>query len=167
MAQETYQAKYQNIFYPGSNPTINQDCEFTGTVIQGAGQASMVQHFTYCRSDVYLKMLWQWLCRNGYIAKDTNCENFVYVMGGNERPSKVTPVVWTASVQVLREMLETVYEPALSAGQTTKADIEKTVPLCFSKDGKPLSLAKNRQRGTTESKQIMNFLATLAERGVE
>lgn len=167
MEKETYQAKYQNIFYPGSNPTINQDCTFSGTVIQGTGRTATVQHFTYCRSEMYLRMLWQWLCRNGYIAEDTNCENFVYLMGGSERVAKVAPIAWKVNVQVLREMVETVCEPALTAGQTTKADIEKTVPLCFTKDGKPVALAKNKPTESMESRKMAKFLATLAESGVE
>lgn len=161
MAEEHYTNKYHMVFEPGSNPTVNNDMVVHGSAYFGGTNQVQSQHFPMCREDRYLKQLYQFLIAQNWIAGSTHPDNFVYLMGGMERSPRIQPVVWQNKPQLLREMLEMVFSPVIDRGVVKKADLERIVPICFSKDGKPLMLPNTKHEASMDYDKLMNFLATI------
>lgn len=84
--------------------------------------------------------------------------SFLYWFGYGEYTLNITPIRWTETKQVLRELLEGLYKRK----GTVFADIERTASICFlQRDGKPMKLAKNKPKPSYSSDAINNFLATI------
>lgn len=111
--------------------------------------------------------LCQMLMNQGFLDKANNIENFCAVMGCIDVDvEKMVPIVWTANVQLLREMLESVYSSLLDNKALTKADIERRVCMCFvDSDRKPLALAKPKRKSDEDPKTraLARILATFHE----
>lgn len=91
------------------------------------------------------------------IDKNTEEETFLYWFGCGEYNEAIKPIVWTGTKQIARELLEGLYR----SKDSSFADIEKIVPMCFIKDKKPMKLAKNKAVPSLESDVIAGFLATI------
>lgn len=91
------------------------------------------------------------------IEKNTEEETFLYWFGCGEYNEAIKPIIWTGTKQIARELLEGLYK----SKDSSFADIEKIVPMCFIKDKKPMQLAKNKKVPSLESDVIAGFLATI------
>lgn len=112
-------------------------------------------------------MLCQMLMNEGFLDRGNNTENFCAVMGCIDVDvEKLVPIVWTANVQHLREMLESVYLSLLDSKALTKSEIERRVCMCFvDPEGKPLALAKPKKKSDEDPKTraLARILATFQE----
>jgi len=97
------------------------------------------------------------LINQNQIDTGTEEETFLYWFGCGKYREEIRPITWTGTKQIARELLEGLYK----SEDSSFADIEKTVPMCFIKDGKPMKLAKNKEVPSLGSDAIANFLATI------
>lgn len=116
---------------------------------------------THLTSDRGLE-LQHFLVDEGYIAKDTDADSFLYLMGCPvAKPSKVKKISWVCPEepkQTLRVLIEKAYEELLRNKTCKKADIENIVPFVFvDKGGMNIKLAKNKVKYSSYIDKIKNF----------
>lgn len=137
----------------GNKYTFNVTVQPGGTninVVENYNASQQSAHrFPMCLEDRKLNMLYSFLVSKTMISPATLSNNFCYMMGGTETPTKIEPIEWIGNLQELREMLLGAFSDLIERQALKMADIEKIVPFCFKKDGKPLTLAKNDTRKST------------------
>lgn len=97
------------------------------------------------------------LINKNQIDKDTEERTFLYWFGCGEYSEEIKPIIWIGTRQIARELLEGLYK----SKESSFADIEKIVSVCFIKDKTPMKLAKNKKVPSLESDAIAGFLATI------
>ena len=103
------------------------------------------------------------LKEKGFVEKDTDVTNFLYLMGcTEEKTESVKPVCWLRNKQLLREMLECWFGRLIDDGSMKKARMEALCSLCFvDKKGEMIHLSKNKPVPSHESDLLTNFFATV------
>lgn len=115
-----------------------------------------LQQFPKLLSEDEAKQTLSFLIKYELISDTVNKEHFLYWFGCiNKKPIDLEQIEWTENKQLCREFLTKIYKSHL-----TIAKIEKLTPICFSKNGKPMNLAKNKQKPHIKSDAISTFLAT-------
>lgn len=146
-----------------SKYTFNVTVQPGGTNINvvenyNAGQQTNLR-FPKCMEDRKLNLLYQFLINNQLIALSTLSNNFVYMMGGTETPTKVEPIEWMGNLQELRQVVQNAFSELTERGALKMSDLERMVPFCFMKNGTPVKLPKNDSRLSSE--KIANFFINL------
>lgn len=99
--------------------------------------------------------------------KTTDRKSFDYIFGKDkEKPENLIPIEWTGTKQLLRELLtglqkEIKYNRQNPETRELSNEIERQTPIYFTKDEKPLKLAKNKPIPSYGSDAIIKFLATI------
>jgi len=106
--------------------------------------------------------LLDFLVEKGFIEISSEPVSFLYRMGCTcEIPNNLTLIKWKKSKQLLKEMLDLLFEKKIMNGATTKGEIKRLVPLCFlDKNGNEMVLAKNKDFLCEESEALKKFFAT-------
>ena len=103
--------------------------------------------------------IYSFLIKNGYIDKQTQADDFLYLMGVTATaPLKIKLTNWLTTVQQLRRMLELSFAEPLNRGSLKKAEIERRVPYCFLNKGKKMKeLAKPSTEYSLELDKLEDF----------
>lgn len=118
-------------------------------------------HFPPCMDEDRGIALHRFLIERGMIEATADEASFLYLMGCVAcPPGEVKPVEWLATKQLLREMLEGATQTLLERGDFKKGDIERLAPLCFTRRGEPLNLARPKSVPSLESDAMAKFFAT-------
>lgn len=139
--------------------------------MDGIGQLVLEQNNTFnigqqqpVQMPPYLSREWaveiyNFLMENGYIDKQTQAEDFLYLMGVTATaPLKMKPINWQTTVQQLRRMLELSFNEPLSRGSLKKAEIERRATYCFLNKGKKMKeLAKPSAEYSMDLDKLENF----------
>ena len=137
-----------------------------GTVAyhQHAATAGDIQHFPLEGDVAQGRRVFQQLIDEGFIAKDTDENSFLFCMGySSEMKGDVKQIVWLKNKQLARECVTLRNKKAIDSRQLKIAVIEKITERVFIMDGKPLKLAKNRQVLSWESERLKGIFATKAD----
>lgn len=112
-------------------------------------------------------MLCTMLKNKAFLAEDQNVEMFCHVMGCVEvEVESYKPIKWLKNVQLLREMVESVYQELIDKKALTKAELERCVGRCFvNEKNAPITLSKPKNSGESQESLILcNILATILSR---
>ena len=102
--------------------------------------------------------LYAFLVKNKFISAATSEKSFLYLLGcTTECPADIKLIQWRMNKQLLRELLELIFDSLLRIGSLKKADIERITPFCFEKEGKAFYLAKPKKIASIESDLLNNF----------
>ena len=137
-----------------------------GTVAyhQYAATAGDIQHFPLKGDVAQGRRVFQQLIDEGFIAKDTDENSFLFCMGySSEMKGDVKQIVWLKNKQLARECVTLRNKKAIDSRQLKIAVMEKITERVFIMDGKPLKLAKNRQVLSWESERLKGIFATKAD----
>ena len=137
-----------------------------GTVAyhQHAATAGDIQHFPLEGSVAQGRRVFKQLIDEGFIAKDTDENSFLFCMGySSEMKGDVKQIVWLKNKQLARECVTLRNKKAIDSRQLKIAVMEKITERVFIMDGKPLKLAKNRQVLSWESERLKGIFATKAD----
>lgn len=112
-------------------------------------------------------MLCTMLKNKAFLSDEQNVEMFCHVMGCVEvEVESFKPIKWIKNVQLLREMVETVYQELIDKKALTKAELERCVSRCFvNEKNTPIMLSKPKNSGESHDSLILcNILATILSR---
>ena len=145
----------------GANATPDNDREI---MLEGEDaryeEYSGVQaaHFPLNKSEEDGKRLYELLIREQFIARDTEMDCWLYRMGFSVRqPAEVKPIAWLKNVQLAQEMLRGVHGNLLLSKELSVSGMNELAEQCFTKDGKPLKLAKFKAEVSWDSDILKNF----------
>ena len=137
-----------------------------GTVVyhQHAATAGDIQHFPLEGSVAQGRRVFQQLIDEGFIAKDTDENSFMFCMGySSEMKGEVKQIDWLKNKQLAREFVTLRNKKAIDSGQLKIAVMEKITERVFIMNGKPLELAKNKSVPSFESDRLKEIFATKAD----
>lgn len=143
---EKSEAMFRGLFeganLSGAQVIVNN--EGTVTYHQG-GTTDNTEHFPLEGDVAEGRKVFQQLVDNGFIAKDSDENSFLFIMGYSaETNGDVKQIVWLKTKQLAREFVSLRNEKAIKSGQLKIATMEKLTEQLFLMDGKPLKLAKNK-----------------------
>ena len=145
----------------GANATPDNDREI---MLEGEDaryeEYSGVQaaHFPLNKSEEDGRRLYELLIREQFIARDTEMDCWLYRMGFSVRqPAEVKPIAWLKNVQLAQEMLRGVHGNLLLSKELSVSGMNELAEQCFTKDGKPLKLAKFKAEVSWDSDILKNF----------
>jgi len=73
------------------------------------------------------------------------------------QPAEVKPIAWLKNVQLAQEMLRGVHGNLLLSKELSVSGMNELAEQCFTKDGKPLKLAKFKAEVSWDSDILKNF----------
>ena len=121
-------------------------------------------HFPLNKSEEEGKQWFDYLVSKGFIAKDTELECWLYLMGFSSRqPSQVKPVAWLKTVETAQMMIRKVHGNLLNTKQMTVSRMYELASECFTKQGEPLRLSKPKKEHSQDADDIEKFLPTTAD----
>ncbi|MDE7089478.1 MAG: hypothetical protein K2O54_05110 [Prevotella sp.] len=124
--------------------------------------AAEAPHFPLSNNEEEGKRLYRLLVEKNFIARDTSLDGWLYTMGYSmEQPMAVKPIVWLKNVQLAQVMLRGVFGSLIEKKELTVAAMSALAEKCFTKDGKPLRLAKFKTDPSTDSDLLENFFFRL------
>ena len=110
------------------------------------------------------RRVFQQLIDEGFIAKDTDENSFMFCMGySSEMKGEVKQIDWLKNKQLAREFVTLRNKKAIDSGQLKIAVMEKITERVFIMNGKPLELAKNKPVPSFESDRLKEIIATKAD----
>lgn len=115
-------------------------------------------HFPMAGNEDEGRRLYRLLTENQFIARDTSLACWLYTMGySTEQPPGLKPIEWQKNVQLAQVMLLGVYADKIEKKEMTKAAMKTIAERCFTKNGKPLRLAKFKAELSTDNDLLENF----------
>lgn len=115
-------------------------------------------HFPLNKSEEEGKCLYELLVREQFIARTTEMDCWLYVMGYSaQQPAEVKPIAWLKNVQLAQEMLRGVHGNLLESKELTVNGMTELAEQCFTKDGKPMKLAKFKAENSWDSDLLQKF----------
>ena len=81
----------------------------------------------------------------------------------SKQPDEPKPVVWLKTIETARMMMRKVCDNLISTNQMTVAGMYTLASQCFTKDGKPLKLAKPKKEISLDADLIENFFPTISD----
>lgn len=121
------------------------------------------KHFPHYLNKEQGMYLFRILVRGCYIDATTDESSFLFLLGcTHEQPNELKKIKWIKNKQLLREMLEQLYEALVENRSLRKVDLKELTPLCFvNKKGNEMRLANRKAIYSIESDYLQNEIATL------
>lgn len=121
-------------------------------------------HFPLNKSEDVGRQWYDFLTAKGFIPTDTEQECWLYGMGfSSKEPLEPKPIVWLKTVETAQMMMRKVCDNLLSTNQLSIAGMFELASQCFTKNGKPLKLAKQRKEVSSDADLIENFVPTISD----
>ena len=107
--------------------------------------------------------LYRFLVEQSFIVATTDEASFLFLIGcASEQPMELHKIIWAKNKQLLREMLEQLFNTLIGNRCLRIADLERLTPLCFvSIKHESFKLANRTKHPSTDSDKLKNFIATL------
>ena len=122
------------------------------------------QHFPPNRSESEGRQWYEFLMKQGFIGSETALPCWMFLMGfSTVQPEEVKPIAWLKTVETARLMLRKVHGNLIEARRLTVSRMEELAAQCFTKQGKPLKLAKPKKEYSQDADAIENFLPTVSD----
>ena len=108
--------------------------------------------------------LYRFLVNNSFIHATTDEASFLFRMGFiSELPDELQKIIWLKNKQLLRELLELLFEKFLNNNSLKLVELERLTPFCFKdKNNEPLKLAKRKKILSQDSDILKTFCEPLA-----
>ncbi|MCR5315670.1 MAG: hypothetical protein K6E52_07235 [Bacteroidaceae bacterium] len=126
--------------------------------------AAQPAHFPQNHSEAIGKQWFDMLVANGFIERDSELENWLYLMGFSSlQPNEVVPITWLKTKETARMMVTKIHSNLLDTNILTVGMIGKLTSQCFIYKGAPLELSKPKKENSVDADLIENFLPTISD----
>ena len=165
MTQEAKQAMMEKAMDVLKGATIHQLNMFVESgakvVYQEVNtQNTAAPHFPLNKSEEEGRQWFQFLVSKGFIAADSDLGSWLYVMGfSSNQPEAVKLIAWQKTVETARLMICRIH----GNRKLTFTRMKELASQCFTKQGKPLQLAKPKKEYSGDADAIENFLPTVSD----
>ena len=169
MTQEEKQAMVQGMFQGADLSGVRQIIAINeGDVCYqkfGDGNADTgTSRFPLNKSVEEGRQWYDFLVEKEFIPVETELSCWLFRMGfSTEKPSQLKPIEWLKTVETAQMMIRKVHKNLLDSKQLSVSKMCELASECFTKNGKPLKLAKSKKEFSLAADAISDFFPTTSD----